>query len=162
MGLVLSHRGKRGEVELDLQDESLGTLVWLGLVGPVVEALASGRVLLADELEASLHPALVTQLVKAFQDSESNPNCAQLLFNSHEAALLGDSVHDRVLGRDQVWFTEKLSDGSTRLYPLTDLNPRKDEAVSRRYIAGRYGGTPIVSGEEFTELAALIAAGDRE
>jgi len=39
--------------------------------------------------------------------------------------MLGNSVDDRILGRDQVWFTEKLSDGSTRLYPLTDLNPRK-------------------------------------
>ncbi len=82
------------------------------------------------------------------------------IFNSHEVSLLGDSVNDRVLGRDQVWFTEKLHDGSTRLFPLTDLNPRKDEAVSLRYFAGRYGASPIVDQAEFAELAALIAAGN--
>lgn len=160
LGVVLSHRGRRGSVELEASDESLGTLVWLGLVGPVVEALSSGTVLLADELEASLHPTLVAQLVRTFQDPRSNPNGAQLIFNSHEAGLLGNSVGERVIGRDQVWFTEKLHDGSTRLYPLTDLNPRKDEALSRRYLAGRYGAAPIVSEAEFTALAALIAAGN--
>jgi uncharacterized protein len=154
LGLVLSHQGVHGSVELQSEDESLGTLVWLGLAGPVVSALAQGTVLLADEIEASLHPTLVAQLVRTFQRPDSNPNGAQLIFNSHEVSLLGDSVGDRVLGRDQVWFTEKLHDGSTRLYPLSDLNPRKDEAIGRRYLAGRYGATPIVSSPEFASLVA--------
>ncbi len=159
LGIALSHRGSHGDVEFDSSEESLGTLVWLGLLGPVVEALARGTVLLADELESSLHPALVTQLVRTFQSTRTNPHGAQLIFNSHEAGLLGNSVEDRVLGRDQVWFTEKLNDGRTRLYPLLDLNPRKAEAVSRRYLAGRYGATPIISSAEFDVLTAAIAAG---
>jgi predicted ATPase len=158
LGIALSHRGKRGSVELDSHDESLGTLVWLGLIGPVLDALAHGTVLLADELESSLHPALVAQLVRTFQSPDSNPNGAQLIFNSFEAGLLGNSVEDRILGRDQVWFTEKLHDGSTRLYPLTDLNPRKAEAVSRRYLAGRYGATPIISDAEFDALATMVTS----
>lgn len=162
MSVTLSHRGSAKSVDFEVSDESLGTLVWLGLVGPVLDALAHGTVLLADELESSLHPTLVTQLVAAFQDKASNPNGAQLIFNSHETGLLGNSVGDRVLGRDQVWFTEKLYDGRTRIYPLTDLNPRKDEAISRRYLAGRYGATPIVSGAEFTAMAASVSAGDNE
>jgi AAA15 family ATPase/GTPase len=156
--IALSHRGKLDSVELDSRDESLGTLVWLGLVGPVLEALARGTVLLADELESSLHPALVAQLVRIFQNANSNPHGAQLIFNSFEADLLGNSVEDRILGRDQVWFTEKLHDGSTRLYPLTDLNPRKAEAVGRRYLAGRYGATPIVSDAEFDALADIVTS----
>jgi hypothetical protein len=161
LGIVLSHRGANGDVEFEQEEESLGTLVWLGLVGPVVEVLARGNVLLADEIEASLHPALVKQLVRVFQSLASNPNGAQLIFNSHEATLLGDSVGRRVLGRDQVWFTEKRRDGATRLYPLADLNPRNDEAVERRYLAGRYGATPIVAPEEFAEVAGQIAAGEQ-
>lgn len=157
LGIVLSHRGARESVELDPADESLGTLVWLGLIGPVLDALANGTVLLADELEASLHPALVTQLVRTFQNPRTNPNGAQLIFNSFEVGLLGNSVDDRILGRDQVWFTEKLSDGSTRIYPLTDLNPRKAEAISRRYLGGRYGAIPIVSDAEFDALAAMVS-----
>jgi AAA15 family ATPase/GTPase len=157
-GVALSHLGRDGNVEFQSEDESLGTLVWLGLAGPVVDSLVGGYALLVDEIEASLHPALVRQLVQLFQDPVSNPNGAQLIFNSHEASLLGDSVGDRVLGRDQVWFTEKLGDGSSRLYPLSDLSPRREESVSRRYVAGRYGATPILSPEQFTELAADIAS----
>lgn len=159
IGISLSHRGKRGNVELGTADESLGTLVLLGLIGPVVAALVNGTALLVDELESSLHPTLVRQLVRMFQHPRSNPNGAQLIFSSHEPGLLGDSVGDRVLGRDQVWFTEKLyDDGSARLYPLTDLSPRKAEAIRRRYLEGRYGATPIVSDAEFDALAAMITS----
>ncbi|MGV7254582.1 AAA family ATPase [Mycobacterium kansasii] len=157
VGILLSHRGTRGSVEFDSSDESLGTLVWLGLVGPVLDSLARGTVLLADELESSLHPSLVVQLVNMFQSPRSNPNGAQLIFNSHEARLLGNSQDDRVIGRDQAWFTEKLHDGSTRLYPLAALSPRKSEAIAKRYMQGRYGATPLISSAEFSALAATIA-----
>jgi hypothetical protein len=158
--VMLSHRGAVGDVEFDPGEESLGTMVWLGLSGPILDAIAHGDVLLVDEIEASLHPALVAQLVKLFQSPESNPKGAQIIFNSHEASLLGDSRGDRVLGRDQVWFTEKDHDGATRLFPLADLSPRADEAIERRYRAGRYGATPILAPEEFAE-AALSATGHR-
>ncbi|MGO9782068.1 MAG: AAA family ATPase [Streptosporangiaceae bacterium] len=161
LGVRLIHRGGAGEVELDTREESLGTLVWFGLVGPIIEALADGAVLLVDELDASLHPALVAELIRLFQDPESNPRRAQLVFNSHDASILGDSTSTHLMGRDQIWFTDKRADGSTRLYPLSDLDPRKEEAVGRRYLAGRYGAVPILSRQEFDASAELITSGDR-
>ena len=160
LGVRLVHRGSDGEeVELDAEDESLGTRVWFGLIGPVVQALESGSVFLADELDASLHPALAAALVRLFQDPSTNPRRAQLIFNSHDATLLGDAVGDRLLGRDQIWFAEKRRDGSTHLYPLVDLEPRKQEAIGKRYLQGRYGATPILSHGEFASAVALEAAG---
>lgn len=162
LGVRLVHRGSGGEeVELDAEDESLGTRVWFGLIGPVVQALESGSVFLADELDASLHPALAMELVRLFQDPGTNPRRAQLIFNSHDATLLGDAVDDRLLGRDQIWFTEKRRDGSTYLYPLLDLAPRKQEAISKRYLEGRYGATPILSHGEFASAVAYESAGIR-
>lgn len=160
LGVTLTHRGADGDVDLDAQDESLGTRVWFGLIGLVVRALEDGSVLLADELDASLHPALVAELVRLFQSPATNPRRSQLVLNSHDASLLGDAVGDRLLGRDQIWFTEKRHNGTTRLYPLVDLEPRKQEAIGKRYLAGRYGGTPIVSHGEFAAAAAGIVAGD--
>jgi len=66
--------------------QSYGTLVWFGLVGSVVEALAHGTVLLADELDASLHPNLVRQLIRLFQNPDSSPRQAQLVFNLQQPA----------------------------------------------------------------------------
>jgi uncharacterized protein len=105
---------------------------------------------------------LVERLIGLFQDPEANPHAAQLIFSSHDAMLLGGMTGTRILGRDQIWFTEKLAGGDSRLYPLSDLSPRKEEAVGRRYLDGRYGAAPIVSHEEFTDVARLItAAGDK-
>ncbi len=160
LGVRLTHRGVDGDIELDAEDESLGTRVWFGLIGPVVHALESGSVFLADELDASLHPALVAEVVRLFQDPLTNPRRAQLVFNSHDTSLLGDAIGDRLLGRDQIWFTEKRNDGTTRLYPLVDLEPRKQEAIAKRYLAGRYGATPILSHDEFVAAASLITAGE--
>ena len=70
----LIHSGPWGNVELSSLDESMGTLVWLGLVGPVLDALDQGSVLLMDELDASLHPHLVQDVVWLFQSPRTNPN----------------------------------------------------------------------------------------
>jgi hypothetical protein len=153
----LIHRTADGEITLPRGFESMGTLVWLGLVGGVLNALTTGAVLVADELDASLHSALVGQVIRLFQDHATNRRRAQLIFNSHDPTVLGDS-EERILGRDQVWFTEKDLDGSSRLYPLKDFGPRKNEAIGRRYLHGRYGATPVLSQQEF-ERAVLEANG---
>ena len=159
-GVNLVHRGAVADVELDNMDESLGTLVWFGLVGPVIESLATGTVLLADELDASLHPDLVAQLVRLYQNPHTNPNHAQLVFNSHDTSLLGGAVGERLLGRDQIWFTEKLNDGRTRLYQLIDFEPRKQEAVGKRYLDGWYGAKPIISSAEFDAAVEAVLSAD--
>ncbi len=110
-------------------------------------------------LDASLHPALVTRLIRLFQDPQTNREHAQLVFNSHDATLLGDSVDDATIGRDQVWFTEKRDGRSTRLYALADLAPRKAEAIGRRYLAGRYGAIPILSGQQFADAITAAPGG---
>ena len=96
----LTHRAGGREVNLGINEESWGTMIWFGLIGLVVDSLREGSVLLVDEIEASLHPALAAALVDLFQSPRSNPRRAQLIFNSHEVTLMGDTA-DRPLGRDQ-------------------------------------------------------------
>ncbi len=139
----LMRRGAQGEVWLDADSESQGTMAWVALIGPVIDALHGGHVLLVDELDTSLHPHLVRLLVQMFQNPTLNPLCAQLVFNAHDTTVLGDS-DQQVLGRDQIWFTEKDADGATSLYPLADFRPRRDEALGRRYLQGRFGAVPVV------------------
>jgi hypothetical protein len=85
----LEHKGPKGPVEFETDEESLGTLVWFGLVGPILQSLERGSVLLADELDSSLHPDLVAALVALYQDPSINRRRAQLVFNLHDATLLG-------------------------------------------------------------------------
>lgn len=154
----LTHKGERS-VDLPFGQESWGTVVWFGLIGPVVEALRNGTVLLADEIEASLHPSLVAALVELFQSRRSNPRGAQLIFNTHEVTLMGDTA-GRLLGRDQVWLTERDEDGASHLRALSEEAPRRKEAVGRRYLAGHYGGVPIISPARIKQIAEPV--GDPE
>ncbi|GAB1819508.1 AAA family ATPase [Herbidospora sp. RD11066] len=144
-----------GEVPLDfLTEESLGTHVWFGFLGPMLTALHGGSVLLVDELDSSLHPALAAEVVRVFQSPDVNPYGAQLIFTTHDATLLGNEVLDRPVGRDQVWMTAKNRSGETELYPLTAAKPRKEENLERGYLRGRYGGVPrVTAGEIAREIS---------
>ncbi|MEW6166492.1 MAG: hypothetical protein AB1651_02140 [Pseudomonadota bacterium] len=51
-----------------------------------------------------------------------------------------------MLRRDQVWFVEKPPrEQESVVYPLTDFSPRKNEALERGYLMGRYGALPFLS-----------------
>jgi predicted ATPase len=133
-----------GREPFELQDESSGTLNWLELLPRVLDAVDGGKVMVVDEIDASLHPLLTAQLVRIFQDEDTNPNGAQLIFTTHDTSLLGTMLGDQVLERDQIWFVEKDAEGASRLYPLTDFKPRKEQNTERRYLGGSYGAVPVL------------------
>lgn len=135
---------EREPVYLPLTDESLGTQVWFSLIGPIIKALRNSDTLLVDELDASLHPHLTSEVLKIFRDPSKNPKQAQIIFTSHDTTLLGSLLGDRELSRDQVWFAEKGRDGASTLYPLTDFAPRRYENLERGYLQGRYGAVPFL------------------
>lgn len=161
LGVRLVHQTADGDpVEFEIEDESLGTLVWFGVVGPVVDALADGCVFLADEIDASLHPHISRQLVRVFQNPATNPHRAQLIFNSHDTSLLGDS-DEQIVGRDQVWLVDKGADGASKLTQLSSLKARRDAAIGRRYLAGLYGAVPALS-DEAVDRTILHALNERK
>jgi predicted ATPase len=141
----LVHDGNDGPVAFDIRhQESFGTLAWFAFLGPLLKALDDGTVLLADELDSSLHPVLVAEVVRLFKDPVANPRDAQLLFTGHDATLLSKAHVDRPLDREQVWITQKRRTGESELYPLTSVGVRADESLERGYLRGRYGGVPHI------------------
>lgn len=134
-------------VELEPRYESAGTLTWISMIGPILQVLEDGSVLLIDELDGSLHPDLVAVLINLFQDPSTNPYCAQIIFNTHDMTIL--NRHHSRLGRDQIWFTEKDSRGVSKLYSLAEFRTRKEEDPYISYLKGRYGALPVL---DMTEL----------
>ena len=138
--IELAHQGRDGEVVyLELDRESAGTRRLLILLGLAYKALDKGRPLYIDELDASLHTQASAAVLKLFCSPETNPKGAQLIATTHDTNLLESSV----LRRDQVWFTEKDSEGATQLYPLIDIRTRKGDNIERGYLQGRYGAVPL-------------------
>lgn len=135
------HITEHGKAVFDLMDESSGTRNLLFLTGPILDILGKGLTLVVDELDTSLHTLLVQALVRLFHRPEVNTGGAQLVFTTHDTSLL-DAYG--LLRRDQVWFVEKRPDQSSSLYPLLDFSPRKNEALERGYLQGRYGALPFL------------------
>lgn len=132
-------------------DESSGTLAWLSLAVPALSAFRYADTLLIDELNASLHPRLSAVLVDMFHDPQINPLGAQLVFTTHESTFLSP-MQKKPLSTDEVWFTEKNSEGATELFSLDDFSTRTSENHSRGYLQGRYGAVPIIDTEELRKL----------
>jgi hypothetical protein len=145
----LVHRVADQELAFNMRDESAGTQTWFRLIGPVLHALRRGRTLLFDEIDASLHPRLSAKLLELFQDPETNPRGAQLIFTSHDTSLLNH------LNRDEVWLTEKNAGGATTLTALAEYGGdkvRRSLNLERAYLQGRFGAIPEI------DQAALKAA----
>lgn len=139
-----------GTIERSFEDmESAGTQKLFDLTGPIFSTLNSGSVLVVDELDAKMHPLISQYIIRLFNNSESNPHNAQLIFSTHDTHLLSS----KLLRRDQVWFTEKDDKEQTDLYCLTDIvlsdgsKPRNDANYEKNYIAGRYGAIPYIINE---------------
>jgi uncharacterized protein len=139
--LRFSHITEHGRAVFDLMDESNGTRNLLFIAGPVLDILKKGLVLIVDELDTSLHTLLVRELVQLFHRPETNTGGAQLIFTTHDTSLLDAPDLFR---RDQVWLVEKDQDQASSLIALAEFSPRKNEALERGYLFGRYGGVPFL------------------
>ena len=111
--------------------------------------MRSGTTIVLDELDCSMHTALTRSLIELFQSSKENRKGAQLIFATHDSSLMDPTL----FRRDQIWIVEKDSSQASQLYSLYDFEekPRKDEALEKRYLAGRYGGVPTL-GATFEDL----------
>jgi hypothetical protein len=158
----LLHRGPNGvEMPLDWNSESAGTERLYALAGHWLGILQNGRTVCIDELETSMHPLMVRELLRLFFSEKENPKGAQIIFTTHNPLLLDPTL----LRRDQVWFTDKDDEGVAHLYPLTDYQPRKGESLARGYLAGRYGGVPFIPKGllgSFPDHELALKAGGRE
>jgi AAA15 family ATPase/GTPase len=138
---ILHRNTETGEdVRIPLEEESDGTQEFFKLIGLWIHTCALGITVFIDELEASLHPLLTRELVRAIQHHKPGNKRAQLIFATHDTTLLDQ----KLFRRDQIWFTEKDKDGGTHLCPVSDYKLRKGEAMQKGYLSGRYGGVPIL------------------
>ena len=131
--------------ELD-EEESKGTRKFFKMSAPILNTLREGKVLIIDELDASLHPMLTKHLLKLFHNEKINTKNAQLIFATHDTNMLTPHI----FRRDQIWLTEKDKFGATDIYSLAQLKDViKNENFEKQYIQGKYGAIPYLGNFEF-------------
>ena len=137
---VFKHVGKNGkEAIFDLSEESDGTIRVIDLI-PVFKIIAENHcTIFIDEIERSLHPNLIKELINGFSLTESTKG--QLIFTTHESNLLDQEI----FRQDEIWFTEKDQNASTDIYSLSNFKVHKTKDIRKGYLCGRYGSIPFLS-----------------
>ena len=131
------HRIGGQEHPLVLLQESSGTQGAFILLARILPALKDGGLALIDELEADLHPHMLTPILDLFFSPKTNPHHAQIIFTSHSIEVL------RLLHKGQVVLVEKDDQCESDAWRLDSVKGvRADDNLYAKYMAGAYGAIP--------------------
>jgi len=145
LAIATSHKDALGQrTIMDFyKNESAGTQRLAGLVAIFLGVIKTGSVLFIDELESSLHPLLMRELVLLFKKRSRNAKDAQLIFTTHNTDILDDSI----LRVSEIALTRKNLPNGTMIRRLVDLKNKGDDIRNvtnfrKQYLAGFYSGIP--------------------
>lgn len=139
-----THKNINGEdTVLDFKHESAGTKRLAGLVGLILYAIKSGCTLFIDELESSLHPLLLREVLSLFKKRRHNGTGAQLILTTHCTDLLDDSI----LRISEIALVRKNLSNGTMVKRLVDLKKDGEDIRNvtnfrKQYLQGFYSGVP--------------------
>ena len=135
---ITFHKGKDGkEYPLNLFFESEGTIKSIMLFIYARIAIHGDAAMFVDELNVKLHPLLLKFIIDLFYNSDSK---AQLIYTTHDTTLMDK----KFFRRDQIWFVQKDEFGYSELSALSDFKVRSDASFEKDYLAGVYGGIPLL------------------
>lgn len=140
--LVTYHTSATGKaVRFELASESDGTRRVLDLLPAFLDAVNSPtpKTYVIDEVDRSLHSLLTRALLEAYLANCSTETRNQLLLTTHDILLMDQSL----FRRDEMWVTERRSDGGSQLIAFSDYHDiRYDKDIRKSYLQGRLGGIP--------------------
>ena len=139
--LMTKHRvkGQNDLIKFDTKDESDGTNRIIDFIPTIMDLLNGDSVFIIDELERSLHPNLIYDLLDLFLNKCGNIN-SQLIIASHESSLLTQ----KLLRKDEIWFVVKDKYGSSQIHSLEEYNIRFDKEIRKDYLLGRFKAIPRI------------------
>ncbi len=131
------HEGLQADMPWTL--ESHGTRSFVRMFPWLLMPLRRGGVAVIDELDVSIHPLILPEIMRWYYDSDRNPHDAQLWMTGHSASLLDD------LMKEEIVLCEKDRQGRSKAYPLMDVKAvRRDDNLYKKYLGGVYGAVPHI------------------
>ncbi|MCD8566236.1 MAG: ATP-binding protein [Burkholderiaceae bacterium] len=131
------HRVGNKEHPLMFFHESSGTQGAFILLSRILPALQQGGLVIIDELEADLHPHMLTPILDLFFSPKTNPHNAQIVFTCHSIEVLS------LLHKAQVVLVEKDDTCESDAWRLDSVKGvRTDDNLYAKYMAGAYGAIP--------------------
>ncbi len=135
------HKTETGDDKfLQFFEESRGTQRFLELLPAIIGTILDEYVYVIDEIESSLHPSLLKELLRVFLNYDYNDNVSQFIFTSHAPYLLDL----KLFRQDEIWFAERNEFGESIIYSLSDFKPRFDLDIEKGYLHGKFGAIPYI------------------
>lgn len=127
------------EVYFPFEEESDGTLRLFALLVLIHKTTKSeSNVLVIDEMDSSLHPLILRQLMNFFIKTHHNENRSQIIFTAHDTELLEGGL----LMPGEVAVVEKSFQTGSRLRKLSNYDAVEPDMIRREYLDGQYAGIP--------------------
>jgi AAA15 family ATPase/GTPase len=131
------HDGLRTRMPWGL--ESHGTKSFIRMFPWILGPLSQGGIAIIDELDNSIHPLVLPEILRWFYDAKRNPLNAQLWTTCHSVSLMED------LMKEEIVLCEKDRQGRSEVYTLTDMKAvRRGDNIYKKYLGGVYGGVPHI------------------
>jgi hypothetical protein len=143
--LLFKHKTDNGTFELPESYESRGTMRFMGMTTILKRLLFDSHFIAIDELETSIHYELLSYLIRVF--IANSENTSQLLFTTHDINLLNEDF----VRRDTVWFTDKNSEGETKIERLSSMGLHKTLSPYNAYKQGKLVDLPFL-GSQYLDL----------
>ena len=136
-------------IRFESDKESSGTNRMFKLLPFFIEILRNGFILFIDEIENSFHPHIAELIIKLFNDPLVNKNNAQLIFTTHNLALM--SQHN--MRKDQIYLTEKSVEDGTQFYCLESYESalKNSSPFAKWYNEGRLGAIPTINYRDISD-----------
>ena len=144
--IITTHKVNDNDYNLTLNEESNGTKKIFALLPLFLVALEEARTIIVDELDAKLHPMLLKYIIELFNNKNTNPKGAQLIFTSHDLTTMTKEL----FRRDEIWFMALNNNEYSKLYSLVEIRNeegnmvRPDASYNKQYLEGRYGADPYL------------------
>ncbi|MDR1199543.1 MAG: ATP-binding protein [Prevotellaceae bacterium] len=135
---VFEQLGQSGyHKKMNILSQSDGTVRLLTLIPAFYEAMFQNKTVVIDEIDNSIHPNLMFELIRFYANNKSN---GQLIFTTHTTKLLNQQ---ELVRPDEIWLAEK-SEGDTKMFSLNDFKLHNTLNIENGYLDGRYGAVPVM------------------
>lgn len=118
-----------------VNDESKWTNKILNLAWSIYNVIRQGKILFIDEIDNSLHPLLLLNLINSFNNANTISHY-QIVFTTQNTHIMNIK---RILRRDQIRFITKDRFGISKLSRLSDEPVRKEYISEKNYYRKKFG-----------------------
>lgn len=159
--MVSFHPKSNGtEAKFEIHQESDGSQRIIDLLPAFLDLSVQTppKVYVIDEIDRSLHPLLIWQLLETYLANCSTGTRTQLLLTTHNVMLMDQQL----LRRDEMWVAERDASGVSSLFSFSEYKDvRYDKDLRKSYLQGRLGGIPrILSGGALTNPHLMEESGE--